>query len=688
MSLMAIRKERAEQVVSKISDDQKSVHVYGIPGMGKSEFLNTIQRRLSPEFDIIRVTVHLQDDPNVLYQDLLTHVHNEAPFLTSSRNKVTGLSAGFGPISFGGSYNDQKRSINKIEELLSDWGTPSLVVIVEDIDKLDQSDSVTRDIIKELDSVFSKEEVPVITSGEIGDTPIEEFHLNTFTEGQTREFLENKFPDPSGEDIRYLHRLVEGHPLYLKMIADSADTLENVDLPEEQVYDNIEELYLRNLSSEELGFLRRSAPLPQLDPDICSRVLEEFDKDQCTKLLESLANKVIVRNENRADRGYRVYHIHNLFRQVLLERLDNEDEIRRAAFVERASIISDILQEGTDEDVLHRISPHTMLASKHIESLYDSVTAEVVYNELSKSDLTVIGRGFISILILTTAGPDEVGKAAELTHNDFCEKLSEIEELNSTQKQLIISVSEYLVGKLDNNSIKDKSLTEISISGDMEELPDEDEFLESADLDISPKQQQKLLNSYTNLKYFFFRDEPYSKDKYRKLLEGTISNFGISPDLIIELAETCTSVLEKSDAGEELAELIESRFEDISEQIYKQSAGFSDFYLARDIGIDLGNEVVQEFLNKQVIEDGIIINMAIEGGEVLEKAENPIFAVIWYSLFSALVLDRDVDSSASEILLERQQKAIDRREEFEEKVSDPIIESADVAAEFPSDDEL
>ena len=680
---MAIRKERAEQVVSKISDDQKSVHVYGIPGMGKSEFLDTVERRLSPEFGIIRLKVHLQDDPNALYQDLLAHIHNEAPFLTSSRSKITGLSAGLGPFSFGGSYNDQKRSIKKITELLSDWGNPNLVIIVENIDKLDESDSVIRDVIDELNSVFSDEDVPVITSGEIGDTPIEEFHLNTYTEGQTREFLESNFADPSGENVRYIYRAIDGHPLYLRIIADSADTLENVDLPEDQVYEYIENTYLRTLSSEELRFLRKSAPLPQLDSDICSRVLDEFDKDQCTKLLEDLANKVIVQNENRADRGYRVFHIHSLFRNVLVERLNNEEEIRRAAFVERASIISDILKQGADEEMLHRISPHTMVASRHIESLYDSVSAEDVYEELSESELTIIGRGFISILILTTASPDEIGKAAELTHKDICDEITDVEELNTTQKQLIISISEYLVGKLENNSIAEKSLTDISISGDLEDLPNEDDLLESSDLDISTEQQQKLITSYENAIYFFFKNEPYSKNKYRKLLEGTVSNFGISPDIVLEWAQTCTSVLEESDAGEEFAELFETRFEDVSEQIYKQSSGMSDFYLVRDIAIDLGNEVVQEFLNKQVLEDGIIINMAKEGGEVLEKAENPIFAVMWYSLFLAVVLDRNIDSSASEVLLERQQRVLDRRREFEEELSDPIIESAEVAAEFP-----
>lgn len=677
---MTVRQERIEQVVSKLSEDGKSTHISAIPGMGKSEFLDAVERRLDPDYDLIRVNVRLQDDPSKLYRDLLIHIRKEAPLLPSSKNKLMGLSAGVGPISLGGSNDDRARSIQKAKELLDNWGTPNLIVIVENIDNLNDSDDLVRDVIEELDSVFTGRGVPLVTSGEIGDTPVEEVHLNAYTASQTREFLENHFPNPDGGDIKAVHRAVDGHPLYLKMIADSAEDLQNIEIPAEQVYERIEKLYLRNLSSGQLKFLRKSSPLPQLDPIICGRVLEEFDQDQSTTLLQELDNNVIVRGENRTDRGYRVYHVHSRIREVLIERLENEEEIRRKAFQERISVISEILEKGPDESVFRRISPHLMLASSHLDMIYDEITADIVYNEIEEADISIIGRLIVSALTLSAKSPNEIGKAVELIHNDFLEVTSEADEISTTQEHMMASVSEYIAGKFDN-SIENKSLTEISISGDPDELTTEDELIQFSELDISEEQREKFSRAYENLVEFFFIDEPHSKKTHKKLLEVTVSHFGISPEIILECAQTCRDVLEESDAGEQFAELLKDRFEGIAEQIYNESAGVLDMYEIRDLAMDLTNEVVQEFLNRQVIDDGIVSNMAIEGGEVLEKAENPIFSVFWYNVHLAIIRDRDIDSSTTEVLMERYQEAVSRRQEFEEQLSDPIIESTELTAE-------
>ena len=680
---MTVRQERIEQVVSKISEDHRSTHIYGIPGMGKSEFLDAIERRLGSEYDIIRVNVRLQDDSNKLFQDLLTQTRDEAPFLTSNKNKYNlSLGAGLGPFNLGGSNDDRVRSIQKLKDLLDDWGTPKLVVVVEDIDNLDESEYLVRDVIDELDSVLGGREVPLVTSGEIGDTPVEEVHLNAYTPSQTREFLENKFPNPDKDDIEAVHRAVDGHPLYLKMIADSAEELENIELPAEQVYEKVESLYLDNLSPDQLKFLRRSSPLPQLDPNICGRVLDDFDQDQSTSLLQQLDNNVIVRSENRTDRGYRVYHIHNRIRKVLIERVSDEEQIRRNAFLERVSIISDLLEDGSDETVFRRVSPHAMLAARHLEVLHEEVTGDVVYSELDKSDISIMVRLFISILILSAKSPNEIGEVVEIAHNDLSEVVSDAEELNTTQKRLITSVSEYIAGKLDN-SIENKALTDISIAGDLDELPGEEDLADSSELDISQEQREKFIRAYENLFKFFFIDEPYSKKTYRKLLEVTVADFGISPDVVIECAQTCRNVLEESDAGKEFADLFEDRMEIITDQIYSESPDALNMYMVRDLTMDLTNETIQEFLNRQVIDDGIIANMALEGGKVLEEAENPIFSIFWYNIFLAIVQDRDVDSSTTEALTERYQEAVERRKEFEKELSDPIVDSADLAAEIP-----
>lgn len=671
---MTVRQERVEQVVSKISEDGKSIHISAIPGMGKSEFLDAIGRRLDPNYDIIRINVRLQDDPSKLYQELLTHIRNEAPFLTSSKNKLTGLSAGFGPISLGGTNDDRARSIQKVKDLLDNWGTPNLIVVVENADNLDDSDHLVRDVIDELNTALNDRDVPVVTSGEIGDTPIEEVHLNAYTASQTREFLENKFPSPASDDIKAVHHAVDGHPLYLKMIADSADNLQNIEIPADQVYERIEKLYLNNLSTNQLKFLRKSSPLPQLDPIICGRVLEEFDQDQSSTLLQELDNNVIVRSEHRTDRGYRVYHVHNRIREVLIERLEKEEEIRRKAFRERVSVISEILEEESDESVFRRISPHSMLAARHLDMMYDEITADTVYSEIEQADVTIIGRLLVSVLILSAKSHDEIGNVVEIAYNDFLEVISEVDEISTTQEHMMASVSEYIAGKFDN-SIEDKPLTEISISGDPNELTAEDEVIQSSDLDVSEEQRDKFIRAYNNLIDFFFTDEPYSKKTHRKLLEVTISHFGISPEIVLECAQTCRDVLEESDAGEQFAELLEDRFEGIAEQIYNESTGVLNMYEVRDLTMDLTNEVVQEFLNRQVIDDGVVSNMAIEGGKVLERAENPIFSVFWYDVHLAIIRERDVDSSVTEILIERYQEAVNRRQEFEEQLSDPIIES-------------
>lgn len=228
-----MREDDFYSVLRAVDNGVQTIHISGQPGVGKSTFLEDLEDELSEWYRTRILYVREGNSPTSLSQDLLYEARDAVGTLRSLFNGVTGGSLGAGPISAGVSTDDRARHLRKLATLSESVDEYNrLIFLVDDIHKLDNAE-VTRDFLRELSSTLG-ESVHLITAGRLTYDDAEyTVHLETFSREQTSNYLRQEYPDVDDETVDGVYEKLEGHPYYLSLLREAADSDSTFELPEE-----------------------------------------------------------------------------------------------------------------------------------------------------------------------------------------------------------------------------------------------------------------------------------------------------------------------------------------------------------------------------------------------------------------------------------------------------------------------
>lgn len=674
--MVEVRQEKLQRAYSKIVDDGKDLHISGQPGIGKSEFLTNLHSRLSDDYNIKEQSVCKHHSPEDLESDLLHLARSAAAQRDLRPNQITSLSAGvLSLFNAGATKDDREEDRHKLKDLTSNWSGTPLVIFVDDIHKIADEEETVRDVINDSSTLLG-DNVHLVTAGQISiskQNDVEEIHLNLYTHDQTRIFLEEMYGDITDDRIQEIHSAVEGHPLYLRLLSESADNLDDILFPpDDEVYTTIEERYIESLPPETEQFLRQVAPLPELDEKTCYGITDDFSITEIDRILRTLSQRVIVQQVNRTDDGHNIYKIHELFREFLAQKHQNEEQVHRKAFQYHLEEIGDKVLSGGKEAWANSL-PHSFYAHYHLGMIYGGIKPNHFVTELDQMDLAYPVRGiaviYTSIAILPKDAPD-IWKLEFPTFSDWIHNSIDQEPI----AELIHQMVECFLSQFDDNP---KQLEDIQVEASLDDLPIESHPVN--ELDISEQHADQFRKSLRYMFKFFLADEPYRKKTHREHATKLFDMYGISMDVVFAFKNRMKALLSDSDIGDEFDEVTEQYSETLGQELENSLTSSLDFYKVSNQALDLGTDVLENFHYQALLSSGLLEEVVIEGGDVWEDAENPAFAMVWYAVFTAYFRQTEMNSEIFTEVKSRYIEQLEQRQEYEEQLESPMLNSAETA---------
>ena len=672
--MVEIRTDELKRAETKIREDQADLHISGEPGIGKSKFLTHLQSRLENDFCLVEQTVRLHHDQNDVVSNILHDTRREAPRRDNIPNKITGVSGGIAGVSAGATTDQRATDLHKLEELTEDWSGRPLIICIDDIHKISDDEHIVRDTIKEISSYLGNK-AQLVTVGQIklsGESEIEIFHLNLFTCNETEQFLETKLGEIDEKTAKSVHNSIEGHPLYLSLLTEYSDEESDLHLPENEVFDRIQHRYLKTLPEETEEFLRKVAPFPELNERNVDSVLNDYSPTQIDHHLRELNRQVIVQEVNRTDEGRKVYKIHEIFREYLVRKERNIEEIHRTAFEYHADEMLDVFI-GNEKDNFERSLPHSFNANYHLNQLHEEVDGEILFHEFEKLEVEYPKRGMLAVVCGLLIVPLDSAKLFRLEHDNFSEWIISQTDKHPLAK-LTVQLTDWALSQFEEEPI---DLSEIEVEGDLDEIPTESQPF--ADIELSETHQERFTDSIYKLLAWFYIDEPHHSESFRKQVEQQIELYGISVDILIELRDKIKSELLESELGDKFESIVEEYFETFGQEFNTQLISNLDFYELRDQSMEFGQDVFDQVHEDLLLESGVLANIAIEGGNILEDAENPVFSLVWYSIWISYFREHSIEESQMTELTSNFDSALSSRREFESEADEPILSADEVS---------
>lgn len=681
--MVEIRSEELQRAETKIREDDADLHISGEPGIGKSKFLENIQSRIGEDFCVIDQTIRHHHEPTDVARNILHEARAEASRRDNLPNKITGISGGFAGVSAGATTDQRATALHKLRELTEDWSGEQLIICIDDIHKLSDDNDIVRDVIEEI-LINLGEKVQLITVGQISLTRndrMKTFHLNLFTPDETKQFIETKFGEVDKDTAKSVHDSLQGHPLYLDLLAESSDDEADLHLPEKEVFDTIQHRYLKTLPTETEEFLRKVAPLPELNERNVNSILNDYSSTQIDRQLRDLNQQVIVQEVNRTEKGRKIYKIHEVFREYLLQKEDNVENIHRTAFEFHANEILDIII-ANDESAMEQSLPHSLNASYHLNQLYEEVDSEVLYRELERLETEYPRRGMLIAVCALFIVPLDALRLLKLEHENFSDWILDQTDQHPLAR-LAVQIVEWALSQFEEDSI---DLSEVQIEGDLDNMPTESQAF--AEVEISETHEERLTNSFWNLIAYFLKDEPFQSKSFRQQVENQIEVYGISVEILSKLDEKIKSELEDSKLGDELESALQKYIDDVDQELNTQLISELDFYELSELSMQFGYGTFDEVHKELLVKSGVLVSISLEGGKILEDAENPAFSLLWYSIWLTYFQDHPIEEAKLNKLTDRFEDMISQRKEFENEVEEPILTADTVSDNLELSDEL
>lgn len=405
----SISRPEEEVIVQYIKETKSPIHVFGEPGVGKTTLLQRIDNEHSDEIRMDRRNIRANHHLNDLFREICHSLYDALPDEKKEEGrKLVGGSlstpVGGAGISFETQAAEASRaqfeyrdSLIGLSELFPEEST--LVVCVDDIHELSDNERAVRGAISEAVETLPSN-VVLITAGRLTwhdlDTSIS---LDMFTEDQTFRFLQTVFTDVSVDRMRRIHDQLGGHPLYIGLLAESNVEEDLPNIPTDEVQNKIEERYFDFLEPDERRLLLATAPLDELNEELCTRVVSneyDFDRVDVADILDSLSTRTVVQTIGRNTDGLKTFKVHDVFREFLEDRSSHLEVAEQGACVYYAEKLIQLVKEDrtleTEVDYVTSWSSHLSDAVIHEESQ--------VLSELIEDTVADDGLRFYSLSLL------------------------------------------------------------------------------------------------------------------------------------------------------------------------------------------------------------------------------------------------------------------------------------------------
>jgi len=663
-----VRTKKLQRANSKIREDGKDLHISGQPGIGKTEFRNHLHGRLSDKFKIEQKTVRNQHDSSDLIRHVLHMARRSAAERDAKPNEVVNVSASVGPLSGGATVDDRVQDIHKLEDLTKDWSGQPLILSIDDIHKISDDEKTVRDLIGEISAALG-DNVHLITVGQISASQIkgvQQFHLSYFTLDQTRRFLEPESSDISEETVRDVHNKVDGHPLYLDLLSATSEFEDDFDLPEDEVFQTIEQRYLESLPFETEEFLRRISPLPELNEKTVNAILEDSSQTEVSRRLRNLNRRAIVKEVNRTDEGDRLYKIQEHFREFLVRKHEDPAKINRKALDYHLNKLLEIIGEES-ENTWARSLPHSFHVKHHMEELYGDFNAEDFQVELDRVDIRYPDRMMIIVYAGLSIFNTDVLSLLKQERDRFRDWIFDELE-NDPTADLIVQLADWGLSQFDDEPME---LSDVRVDASLDDLPEQSEPF--AEFEMSEKHVDELQRSTFHILSFFFEQEPYQSEEHRRLAMKNFERYGISLSVLKRFRDRLEEVLLNSELGDEVGDVLEEYFDSLEKELLKAHVSDLDMYDIRSQSMRFGEELFDSVHQDVLLDSGVFADMALNCGEVLEDAKNPAFAMLWYSMFIAYFRQNPEETECFEELTDRFERMVAARQSYEEDLDDPML---------------
>jgi hypothetical protein len=421
----SVSRPEEEIIVQYIQERESPIHIFGEPGVGKTTILERVITDGIADLDVNKRNIRANHSLNDLFREVCHALFAALPEDKKEEGRqFAGLSVsspvGGAGVSFESVEAEASRaqfgyrdSLLGLSELFPE--DQRLLICIDDVHELSDDERAIRDAIQEADDTLPSE-VVLITAGRLAWGDLETaVSLSMFAEEQTVTFLQDVFPEISAERARTIHDQLGGHPLYIGLLAESDVDQELPDIPEREVQQEIEQRYFGFLEPDERRLLLATAPLDELNEELCTQVVSEeygFDRITVGDILDSLSTRTVVQTIGRNADGLQTFKIHDVFREFLQERSDHIEIARRGACIYYAEKLIQLVDENrTFETEIDYVTSWSTHLSDHAINEESHLIAQLIEETVADDGLRFYP---LSLLIRefkkrdATALPDEI----------------------------------------------------------------------------------------------------------------------------------------------------------------------------------------------------------------------------------------------------------------------------------------
>lgn len=673
-------------------ENRTDLCVYGERGIGKSTFLKHVADEIPQQSVIIQVRA--DESFESLRDRILTKVSTS---LGEEGRLTEAISSNSYQASIGNLFlswlcdigaersNEKKYDVDQeqhIQQLL-DKNNEQIVIFLRDGYRAEPK---REELLKNLEGLSSEIgpsfQIVVEQYSKRPGGKEENIELTSFNEDQTRKWIKTTYGEESTDCTKELYNKTHGDPKLLRLAAEiRIEKGDPLDYSKENPIEDVANEYIRLLDHEEREFLETLSVTSTLYSDACVSITDK-SKKEVDKLLEDFTQRGIIKKEFYSEHRKPVYQIRQFLRRRLLDRSRSNQssvEKRRRTLLQfhleeiHQYLVSDPQEipemerkvsemnnyEGRESvriPVRRTINtfPHMIAADHYLSEIYGvEYSPDNFLNEFNRCDITYPTR-FITILYIGLILFQE--RAPVL----FKKELPNFEEgakeffKEEWQAAMVSDTVQQILNNLYNEQSDDSQQANNS-----DDIAHEDEKT-LVKKEYSLSEINRLIRCISRILTI---DDPREFKRHAKQIKiGTEVNNGISWDIIDDFYRYLADEFTENKDVLELSEDCSRSVQKSAFQYFRDNT--NQYRLTHDM-IQVTNEVINEIRTDIFADEEFLRRIANEGGDILEDADNPLFALFWYSCTSGLIEKYSDEQEQKPFEADIQELAA-RRYEYEE----------------------